>query len=71
MRQDKTKKIVANFFVKGEKPLCQLSANKTTEKAWIWSCCDNSEEKAAIEKFCARFVSVDEFKKFQTDFEKY
>lgn len=70
MRQDKTLKIVANFLVSGHPPLCKLFPNKTTEKAWIWECYDFSDEKPTLDKLCGRFVSVEEYKKFQVEFEK-
>lgn len=64
MRQDKTLKVVANFFIRGPAPLCQLAPNKTTEKAWVWTCYDNSDDSPSITKMCGRFTSVDEYKKF-------
>ncbi|KRW98382.1 hypothetical protein PPERSA_12861 [Pseudocohnilembus persalinus] len=69
MRQDKTKKIVANFLITGQAPLCQLTPQKTTDKAWVVTAYDCSEDEPQIEKLCIRLTSVDEFKRFQTEFE--
>lgn len=66
MRQDKTHKVVANFIVSGQDPLCKLVALKTNEKSWVWSCYDFSDNETAIEKLCGRFTSVDEFNRFKT-----
>ena len=44
MRNEKTHKIIANFIISGKKPLCELVRQKTTDKAWIFSCYDNSED---------------------------
>lgn len=66
MRQDKTHKVVANFIVSAQDPLCQLVALKTNDKSWIWSCYDFSDGESALEKLCGRFTSVDEFNRFKT-----
>lgn len=70
MRQDKTHKVVANFYVSPKDPLCQLIALKTNDKSWIWSCYDYSDNESILEKLCGRFTSVDEFNRFKTVFEE-
>ena len=70
MRQDKTHKVVANFYVSPKDPLCQLIALKTNDKSWIWSCYDYSDNESILEKLCGRFTSVDEFNRFKKVFEE-
>eukprot|EP01016_Furgasonia_blochmanni_P020790 TRINITY_DN2320_c0_g1_i1.p4 TRINITY_DN2320_c0_g1~~TRINITY_DN2320_c0_g1_i1.p4 ORF type:complete len:100 (-),score=28.51 TRINITY_DN2320_c0_g1_i1:754-1008(-) len=36
----------------------------------IWVAYDCSEEKPAMEKLCARFITPEEFKKFKEEFDK-
>ena len=78
MRQEKTLKIVANFYVLQQQGLlCVLTPQKTSDKAWIWDCCDASDHKPQIDKLCAKFTSIEglfpfnlDFKKFKEEFEK-
>ncbi len=60
MRQEKTHKIVANFYVIQQQGLlCVLAPQKTSDKAWIWDCCDASDDKPQIDKLCAKFTSIE------------
>ena len=70
MRQDKTHKIVANFLIAGEEPMCQLVPLKTHDKSWIWTCYDASDEQPAVEKLCGRFTNAEEFNKFKKLFDE-
>merc|ERR1712137_413273 len=70
MRQEKTHKIVANFYLISEQNLCKLSGLKTSDKAWVWACCDFSDNEAQIEKLCAKFTNVPDFEDFKAVFEK-
>ncbi|KAL4502446.1 hypothetical protein ABPG72_012033 [Tetrahymena utriculariae] len=70
MRQDKTHKIVANFNISHKDPLCKLLPLKTNDKSWIWSCYDFSDNELLLEKLCGRFVSAEEFNRFQKVFEE-
>jgi len=69
LRQDKTHKVVANFYVSGEN-LCQLTRMKSNDKSWIWTCYDCSDLPATVQKLCGRFVSKEDFESFQKEFEK-
>ena len=68
MRQEKTLKPVANFFLQ-ESPLCDLVPMKNTDKAYLWSCNDCSEEEPRLEKLCARFQTTDNTALFKAAFE--
>lgn len=68
MRQEKTLKPVANFFLQ-ESPLCDLGLMKNTDKAFLWSCNDCSEEQPHLEKLCARFQNADNTALFKAAFE--
>jgi len=69
LRQDKTHKVVANFYVSGAN-LCQLTRMKTNDKSWVWTCYDCSDLPATVSKLCARFVSKEDFEAFEKDFLK-
>ena len=68
MRQEKTLKPVANFILQ-ESPLCDLVPMKNTDKAYLWSCNDFSEEEARLEKLAARFQNVENTAAFKGAFE--
>ncbi len=68
MRQEKTLKPVANFILQ-ESPLCDLVPMKNTDKAYLWSCNDFSEEEARLEKLAARFQNVENTAAFKAAFE--
>lgn len=68
MRQEKTLKPVANFFLQ-ESPLCELGLMKNTDKAFLWSCNDCSEELPRLEKLCARFQNAENTALFKAAFE--
>jgi Ran-binding protein 1 len=68
LRQDKTHKVVANFYVSGSN-MCQLTRMKSSDKAWIWTCYDCSDQAPVVQKLCAKFVSKEDFEAFQKEFE--
>ena len=68
MRQEKTLKPVANHFVL-EAPQCVLTPMQNNDKAFVWFVQDFAEGEAAVEKFAARFRTVDEATKFKETFE--
>jgi len=64
MREERTLKICANFYITGDK-LCALSKLESFDKAWVWNCFDENKLKI----LCARFVSNEGFENFQKEFE--
>ncbi len=68
MRQEKTLKPVANFFLQ-DSPLCDLVPMKNNDKAFLWSCTDCSDEEARLEKLCARFQTAENTALFKAAFE--
>ena len=67
MRQEQTMKVRCNFFVHGQ-DLCKLEKLKTAEKSWFWTCADFSEEKLALERYCARFKTDEDYNAFEKHF---
>ena len=68
MRQEKTKKPVANFNVDGEENICKLTPMANSDKAWMWICNDFSDGDAALDKLAAKFQNADLAKEFETAF---
>ena len=68
LRQEGTKKIMAHFNIVSIAELCELSRLKTSEKTWLWSCLDFSEEKPQLEQFCLRFKTKEDFESFEKIF---
>ena len=57
MRQESTKKIVANFIISDQIELKPMAGN---EKAWTWFCKDFSEDpEGEMEKLAVRFKEFD------------
>jgi hypothetical protein len=56
MRAEKIGKIRLNHRVIRQNNLCSLKQH-TTEKAWLWSADDYSEEQHTIDQISARFYS--------------
>jgi len=69
MRQDQTKKVVANFYIFGE-GCCKLERRLDKERAWEWTCKDCSDGSYKIEKLSCKFEKKEEFEEFQKEFEK-
>jgi len=69
LRQEKTGKIAANFFVINHKPYCDLRPNADSEKIWVWCAQDFSDGEANVEEFALKFSSVDLAGKFKEAFE--
>eukprot|EP00347_Sterkiella_histriomuscorum_P019480 403341472 len=67
MRQEKTLKPVANFILQ-ESPLCELMPMKNSDKAFIWSCNDCSEE-VKLELLAIKLQTVENALKFKEAFE--
>ena len=67
LRQDKTLKIVANFYV-AESPLCDLKPHQGSEKMFIFSAYDCSDEKPDVEQFVIKLGNAEKAKDFQKHF---
>jgi len=65
MRQDSTKKVIANFLLE-EDPLCTLLPHAGSDKAWLWMAHDFSEGEQKREKFAIRFGSPELAQAFKT-----
>ena len=65
MRQDSTKKVIANFLLE-EDPLCTLLPHAGSDKAWLWMAHDFSEGEQKREKFAIRFGSPELALAFKT-----
>lgn len=70
MRQDKTWKVIANHFVTAQQGFCELKALKTSEKTWVWTCYDFSDEEPKVEQLCVKFTTAEEVDRFKSEFEK-
>lgn len=68
MRQDSTKKVVANFLLE-EDPLCSLVPHAGSDKAWLWIAHDFSEAEPAREKFALRFGTPEKSQEFKKAFD--
>ena len=66
LRQDKTFKTVANFFV-SEDPLCELKPHQDSDKMFIFSAYDCSENPL-VEKFVIKLGNSDIAAKFKENF---
>ena len=69
MRQDNTKKVVANFIIE-EDPLCNLLPHAGSDKAWLWMAHDFSEEYPVREKFALRFATPEKSTEFKNAFDQ-
>ena len=67
LRQEQTMKLRCMFDILGQKSWLPEKL-MTSEKSWFWSCIDHSDPKSKLEKFCARFKTVEEYEKFQKEF---
>lgn len=68
MRQDSTKKVIANFPIE-EDPLCILLPHAGSDKAWLWMAHDFSEGEQRRQKFAIRFGSPELAQAFKTAFD--
>lgn len=66
MRRDQVHKICANHFLT---ECLQLTPMANNERAYIWAANDFADENVVLEKLCVRFKTVEEAKKFATEFE--
>ena len=68
MRQNNTKKVVANFLVE-EDPLCALVSHSGSDKAWIWMAHDYSDGQMLRQKFALRLGTPEKAQEFKSAFE--
>jgi hypothetical protein len=68
MRQDKTKKAVANFIISDD-PLCMLKNHMGSNKMFFFSAIDFSEGSMQIENFVFKFANAEYAGDFQLHFE--
>lgn len=50
LRQDKTKKVVANFYI-AEDPLCELKAYMGSDKSFFFFAYECSEDQPKVERY--------------------
>eukprot|EP00747_Dinoflagellata_sp_TGD_P072291 gnl/TRDRNA2_/TRDRNA2_157421_c0_seq2.p1 gnl/TRDRNA2_/TRDRNA2_157421_c0~~gnl/TRDRNA2_/TRDRNA2_157421_c0_seq2.p1 ORF type:complete len:259 (+),score=55.80 gnl/TRDRNA2_/TRDRNA2_157421_c0_seq2:49-825(+) len=67
-RQEKTLKIVANFYVIDSAGCCELKPHLGNDKCWFWQALDYSEEEYIVEKFALRFGSPEKAQEFKAAF---
>lgn len=67
MRQDQTKKVIANFVLE-EEPLCQLLPHAGSDKAFVWMTHDFSEGESVRTRFALRLTSPEEANRFKDAF---
>lgn len=68
MRQDSTKKVIANFVLEDD-PLCSLLPHAGSDKAWLWMAHDFSEGEKRRDKFAIRFGSAELSQAFKSSFD--
>jgi len=69
LRQEKTGKVVANFFPIDHPPYCQLSKNADSEKIWVWCTQDWSDGELKVEQLALKFGKEEQAEKFSQAFE--
>ena len=70
LRQEKTMKIVGNFYVVDVAPYCELKPNAGSEKSWVWLASDCSDGEPKAEQLALRFASKELAVKFKDAFEE-
>lgn len=70
LRQEKTLKIVANHYVVQHGSFCQLTPNVGSDKIWVWSVVDFSDDGSKLEQFGLKFGQVEAATEFKNKFEE-
>eukprot|EP00917_Polyrhabdina_sp_WS-2016_P017987 GHVP01038886.1.p1 GENE.GHVP01038886.1~~GHVP01038886.1.p1 ORF type:complete len:219 (+),score=53.68 GHVP01038886.1:698-1354(+) len=70
LRQEKTMKIVANHYVVKFDKYCELVANVSSDKIWVWTVNDHSEGETTLEQFALRFGQLEQATIFKDKFEE-
>jgi len=68
MRREKTLKICANHYLI---PSLKLTANVGSDRSWVWTATDFSEEAPTVETLAIRFGQPESSKEFKDKFEQY
>jgi len=68
LRQDKTLKLTANFYISDEEPFCKIEPHQGSDKMFIFMAYDCSEE-AQIEKFVLKLGNAEHGSQFKQAFE--
>lgn len=66
MRRDQVHKICANHYLSKDMTMSPMANN---DRAYIWAAQDYSDGEMTVEKFCVRFKTSEEAKKFSDAFE--
>jgi len=69
LRQDKTLKPAANFYVSESDPLCILESHQGSDKMFIFRTYDCSDDMPQFEKFVIKLGNADQGAKFKSAFE--
>lgn len=69
LRQEKTLKIVANHYVIQKDSFCKLTPNSGSNKIWVWTVQDFSEEQK-LEQFALKFGQTEQADIFKSKFEE-
>ncbi|KAJ1606648.1 Ran-binding protein [Cryptosporidium canis] len=69
LRQEKTLKIVANHYVIQKDSFCKLTPNSGSNKIWVWTVQDFSEEQK-LEQFALKFGQAEQADIFKAKFEE-
>jgi len=65
MRREKTLKVCANHYVL---PHLKLEENVGSDRSWVWTTTDHSEEPATKETLAIRFANTENAQKFKQEF---
>ncbi|KAH8739628.1 Ran-binding protein [Cryptosporidium ryanae] len=69
LRQEKTLKVVANHYVIQKDSFCKLTPNSGSNKIWVWTVQDFSEEQK-LEQFALKFGQAEQADIFKQKFEE-
>jgi len=69
LRQEKTMKIVANHYVIDVPPYCDLQPNAGSDKCWVWTVQDCSEDEPVVERLALKFGNPEVAAQFKKEFD--
>jgi len=70
LRQERTMKISANFFIIDQLPYCDLRPNTGSSKCWVWTAQDCSDGEIVVEQFALKFGTPELASQFEEEFNK-